>query len=131
MQTQLITGAAIFVLSLVLTSAAGAVFLVKIPPDHFCRVDDAAKANRRWTPINSLLILLKNLLGIIIVFVGIVLSIPGIPGQGLLTILLGLMLIDIPGKRGMEVWILHRRGVLTTINKLRARFDRPPLVFDE
>jgi hypothetical protein len=61
---------------------------------------------------------------------GIALSLPGVPGQGLLTILIGAMLLDFPGKRRCEKWILRRRGVLSTINKLRARRGCPPLILD-
>jgi hypothetical protein len=57
-------------------------------------------------------------------------SVPGVPGQGLLTILIGVMLLDFPGKRRLERWLLRRRGVLAAINKVRARYGRPPLVLD-
>jgi hypothetical protein len=30
-------------------------------------------------------------------------SVPGVPGQGLLTILLGVMLLDFPGRRSLEL----------------------------
>jgi hypothetical protein len=60
--------------------------------------------------------------------VGIVLTLPGVPGQGMLTILLGLMLLDVPGKRRLERRIVGRRRILKAINRLRKRFGRPPLV---
>ena len=69
----------------------------------------------------------KNLLGFLLVALGIVLSLPGVPGQGLLTILIGAMLVNFPGKRACERWLLQRRGVLTTINKLRVKAGRAPL----
>jgi hypothetical protein len=40
------------------------------------------------------------------------------------------MLIDLPGKRKAEKWLLRRRGVLNAINRLRARYGRPALVLD-
>ena len=52
------------------------------------------------------------------------------PGQGLLTILVGLLMLDIPGKRRLELAIVRRGPVLGSINKLRARFRRPPLRVD-
>src|SRR6476620_2309536 len=54
----------------------------------------------------------KNLLGVAIVVLGILLSLPGIPGQGLLTIVIGAMLIDFPGKRRLVKSVARRRGVL-------------------
>lgn len=74
---------------------------------------------------------LKNLLGIGLIAVGLLLSLPGIPGQGLLTILIGLLLVDFPGKRTWERRIIGRRSILPRVNRLRARFGRPPLVLDE
>jgi hypothetical protein len=75
--------------------------------------------------------ILKNLLGVLLVLTGIVLALPGVPGQGLLTILMGLVLIDFPGKRRVERWLISRRGVAEKINRLRAKFGRPPLLLEE
>jgi len=61
---------------------------------------------------------------------GIVLSLPGVPGQGILTILLGIIMLDIPGMRPLEARIIQRPAVLGAINKLRARFSKPPLEVD-
>jgi hypothetical protein len=75
-------------------------------------------------------VILKNLLGIFLILIGIVLSLPGVPGQGLLTILLGLIMLDIPGKRPIEARIISRPTIQNAINKIRARFNKPPLVLD-
>jgi hypothetical protein len=55
-------------------------------------------------------------------------SVPGVPGQGILTILLGIMLLDFPGKRECEYKLVSRPKVLRTINLLRQKFGKPPLV---
>ena len=73
---------------------------------------------------------MKNMLGVALVILGIIMSLPGVPGQGLLTILLGLMLLDLPGKRGWEQKLVKRPKVLQTINQLRGKFGKPPLVLD-
>jgi hypothetical protein len=57
-------------------------------------------------------------------------SLPGVPGQGVLTILLGIMLLDLPGKRRLEQKILKQPKVLKKINSLRQKFSKPPLVLD-
>jgi hypothetical protein len=72
----------------------------------------------------------KNALGILLVLLGVLMSLPGIPGQGVLTILLGIMLLDLPAKRRLESWILKQPQVLEKINRLRHRFSKPPLVLD-
>jgi hypothetical protein len=58
-------------------------------------------------------------------------SLPGVPGQGVLTILLGVMLLDFPGKRNLETRLVRQPRVFRSINALRARFDKPPLILDE
>ena len=68
---------------------------------------------------------LKNLLGIALLGAGIAMLV--LPGQGLLTILLGLALVSFPGKRRLERRMVQLPGVLRTINRLRTRFGRPPL----
>jgi len=75
-------------------------------------------------------VFVKNLLGLLLVALGIVMSIPGVPGQGILTILLGIMLLDFPGKRDLEYRLVSRPRVLNTINKLRHRFGKDSLVLD-
>ena len=59
---------------------------------------------------------------------GILLSLPGVPGQGVLTILLGIMLSDFPGKVRLERKIVSYPKVLQALNKLRERFAKPPLM---
>ena len=65
-----------------------------------------------------------------LILLGLAVSLPGIPGQGLLTILIGLMLIDFPGKHRLERTIISRPKILRTVNRLRARYDKRPLVLD-
>ena len=48
------------------------------------------------------------------------------PGQGLLTLLVGLLLMNFPGKYRLERWLVGRRGVLTALNWLRRRGGHPP-----
>ena len=57
-------------------------------------------------------------------------ALPGVPGQGLLTALIGLTLINFPGKTELERRLIGRPAVLRTVNRLRARFHRPPLELD-
>ena len=74
--------------------------------------------------------LLKNILGVLLIILGLLLSLPGVPGQGLLTILLGLIMIDIPGKRPIEAKIISRPTILAAANQLRAKYKKEPLILD-
>jgi hypothetical protein len=49
--------------------------------------------------------LLKNLLGYALIVAGIVMSVPFIPGQGILTLFVGLAIADWPGKRRFFRWL--------------------------
>ena len=70
----------------------------------------------------------KNALGFILVVAGIIMLV--LPGQGVFTILIGIMLLNFPGKYRLERWIVARRPVLRSINWLRRRAGRAPLVPD-
>ena len=50
-----------------------------------------------------------------------------LPGQGILTILIGLMLLDFPGKRGLERRLVQQPAVWRAINWMRAKAHQPAL----
>ncbi len=50
-----------------------------------------------------------------------------LPGQGILAILLGLMMLEFPGKRGMELWLMRRHRIAQAMNWIRAKAGRSPL----
>ena len=76
-----------------------------------------------------LLLATKNILGVALVAAELVLLF--LPGQGLITILFGLMIMNYPGKFLLERWLVKRPGVLQTINWIRKKYDRDPLVVPE
>ena len=123
-------GVGVFLLSLAFSFAAIAVVMVKIPADYFSSdyKGEFMKGSSwfvRWSAV-----IFKNLFGVFLILLGILLSLPGVPGQGILTILLGIIMIDIPGKRPLEARIIKRPKVRDAINNLRQRFNKPPLILD-
>jgi hypothetical protein len=54
-----------------------------------------------------------------------------LPGQGTLTILIGILFLDISGKYQFEKWIVMHHPVVQSINWLRLRAQRTPLIFEE
>jgi len=54
-----------------------------------------------------------------------------LPGPGLMVVVIGLALLDIPGKRRMLGRVLRIAGVRTVINGLRVRRGRPALKFED
>ena len=126
----ILLGVGLFVASLAVSFGAIAIVMVKIPPNYF-----STHYERDFLPDSPWLVrwgavILKNVFGVFLILLGIVLSLPGVPGQGILTILLGIIMLDIPGKRPIEAKIIQRPAVLAAINKLRARYNKPPLVVD-
>ncbi len=119
-----------FLASLAFTLIVGALIVVNLPQNYFSSRFDGQLFSDSSPLLRLILIPLKNLVGLAMMILGIVLSLPGVPGQGLLTILLGLILLDIPGKRALEARIVGRPAILSVLNKLRARFGKPPLEVD-
>lgn len=98
---------------------AGAVLLAL--PEDYLREGD--RSQRHWASR-----IVRTLLGILLVAVGVVLSVPGVPGQGILTILAGLTLIEFPGRDRLIRALLGRPYVLHAVNRFRVRFNRRPFV---
>ncbi|MFM8271932.1 MAG: hypothetical protein ACKODX_06300 [Gemmata sp.] len=99
--------------------------LARLPADYFVN-PNAQRPIDRHPVLHGLVVLVRNVMGYILIVLGGLMSLPGVPGQGLLTILMGVMLIDFPGKRRFQVWLVTRRVVLTGVNRLRARAGQPP-----
>ncbi|MDQ2977214.1 MAG: hypothetical protein M3R69_17605 [Acidobacteriota bacterium] len=123
-------GALLFLVTFAVSLGIVSIILVKIPATYFHQAHSREFWVDRHPAIRFLGFLAKNLLGILLVALGIVMSIPGVPGQGILTILLGIMLLDFPGKRKLEYKLVSRPTVFKAINKLRHRFGKPELVLD-
>lgn len=124
-------GVGLFLGSLVISFAAIAIVMVKVPPHYF-----SSRHDRDFLPDSPWLVrwgavIAKNVAGVLLILLGIVLSLPGVPGQGILTILLGLIFLDIPGKRPLEARIIKRPAVLSAINNLRVKYNKPPLELDD
>lgn len=123
---ELAVGVGIAVVSIVLSTIAGIVVVLRLPADYF--VDEKAPVPvgpARFTHVARRVG--KNLLGVVLVLVGAVLSLPGVPGQGLLTMLVGVSLLDVPGKRRFERRLVGFPRVLGALNRIRRRFRRAAL----
>lgn len=102
------------------------VFVTRIPPDYFSAPGAPRAGSEGRHPTVALLLRLgRNALGAVLVAAGIAMLV--LPGQGVLTILLGLMLVDFPGKRRVERALVARPNVFDALNWLRAKAGRPPL----
>ena len=117
----------VFLLTFVVSLSAVAVVVVRLPADYF-RHEYVSPLAERHSVVRWVGVAVKNMLGAFLVLLGLLLSLPGIPGQGLLTILIGVMLLNFPGKRRLERRLVSLPRVLAAINALRARFGKPALL---
>jgi hypothetical protein len=114
--------ALVFVASPVL---AGLV-VARLPNDYFVR---RQRRTPVWQPkipgLRLLVVAGKNLLGALLVVAGMVMLVT--PGQGLLSIAVGLMMLNFPGKYRLERWLITRKAVWRSANWLRRRFGKDEL----
>jgi hypothetical protein len=99
--------------------------LVRLPTDFF-----DTRVPRRWMenhhPVLRLLgHIVKNVVGAIFVFAGFLMLF--LPGQGILTMLIGVTMLDFPGKRKLEAKMIGQPAVLSAVNTMRQKFGKPPL----
>ena len=101
------------------------IILIRLPSDYFSYRRRKPRMQVRHPFVAVLLTLVKNVLGLTFVAAGIAMLV--LPGQGILTILVGLMLLDFPGKYRAEQWLVSHASVLRSINWIRSRARKPPL----
>lgn len=124
-QNQILWALGIFVLSLVISSLACIFVILRLPETYFHSERPPLEQIRpQWR--RTLGTFVKNLVGVALVILGLVMALPGIPGQGLLTMFIGVVLLDFPGKRALERRIISRPSILHMCNRLRARFGKKP-----
>jgi len=68
-------------------------------------------------------------LGGLLVLLGIVLLVT--PGQGLVSIVAGLAIMDFPHKHTLLKRMVGQKHVLQSVNRLREKCNRPPLRMPE
>lgn len=116
---------AISAVTFVGTLALVPILVARIPSDYFTRARRNPATRRLPQAVRLPLLALKNLLGLLLLLMGIAMLV--LPGQGILTMIIGLMLMNFPGKFRLECWLVGRPAVLKSINWLRARRHRPPI----
>ena len=100
--------------------------LVRLPADYF-----DIRVPRPWMQNHHPVLriaghIVKNAAGAVFVFAGFLMLF--LPGQGVLTMLIGISMLDFPGKRKLEAKMIGQATVLSVINKMRKHRGKPPLV---
>lgn len=100
------------------------VLIVRMSADYFMRGKKSAFAESH-PAVRVIGVGLKNILGLLLLAISILMLF--VPGQGLLTMLFGLSLMDFPGKRALEVRLVRLPKVHRAINWIRRKNSREPL----
>lgn len=127
-----LAGIAWFVISVILFNAILIILVIVLPADYFSRRREKRiplSGGRKFFGWCGIIV--KNIVGGLLALAGIPLIFPGVPGPGLLLIVIGVSLLDFPGKRRMQSTLLGKPSVRRGIDSLRNRFGRPPLILDD
>ena len=113
------------IVSLVVASVLATWFVAQLPADYFLPEHRQRKRGEHWV-IRLVLLIVKNVVGIVLIIAGFIMLFT--PGQGLLTLLAGLLLTNFPGKYALERMLAQQPRVMAVLNWLRARRRQPPFV---
>ena len=117
-------------LMLVVSLVAFPLVVINLPRDYFVRERrDPAHQIRRHPLVWGSLTVVKNIVGFTLVLAGIAMLV--LPGQGILTILVGLALTNFPGKFTVERRLVSRPAVARALNRIREMAGRPRLELPE
>ncbi len=123
-----------------LTAASAVIFVfflaavpwlvAQIPEDYFAaeKRPERQRAGNHSYALLLMLPVVKNALGGMLVLTGVALLV--LPGQGLFTIMLGLALMNFPGKFKLQRWLISRGPVLRMVNGLRRKKGQPELFLE-
>lgn len=100
--------------------------VVRIPVDYFA---ETKRQSSVWAEqhiiVRWIIKLVKNLLGGVFILLGLAMLV--LPGQGLLTLLIGVLLLNFPGKYRFERWLIQRPSIFRAVAWLRQRAGREQL----
>lgn len=125
---QLLVWAGVISLIVFILSLLSLPWLVsQIPEDYFLPKKRQPADWKRLHPVIRLLALVgKNLIGCGLIVAGLLMLF--LPGQGILTLVMGLLLVDYPGKFRLERKLVKTPAILNSLNWLRRKAKKPPLV---
>lgn len=100
-------------------------WLVALIPTNYFIKKNMVKSKKSYSFIWLISVIVKNLIGYTLILGGLLMLV--LPGQGLFTILMGLILSNYPGKYNIERRFISIPSVLRTVNWLRKKSNKPPL----
>ena len=105
------------------------VLIISFLPEDYFKSENrnliSSVQNSRYPLLKLLVLITKNFFGVLLLLSGILMLV--LPGQGILTIITGLVFMDYPGKYKFERKPLRQKGVINSINWIRSRLSKPSL----
>jgi len=121
----MLSAAAMFIVTL----AVVPLLIIRLPSDYFAHSRRLREdLDPRHPAVRVTFIVVKNVVGALLIAVGIAMLV--LPGQGLLTIVIGLTLVDFPGKYRVERAVVRQHTVHRAIDWIRTKAGKPPLELD-
>ncbi|WPE16951.1 PGPGW domain-containing protein [Candidatus Thioglobus autotrophicus] len=110
--------AVVFVLTLLLTP-----YLLGLIASDYFTMENPHKLEIKHIG-HIIAVIIKSVIGLALLLAGIIMLVT--PGQGVISILLGLFLMEFPGKRKLELKIINHDPTFKTLNWLREKASKPP-----
>ncbi len=102
----------------------------RLSDEFFIRYRQRVGQRRRRHPVLTFLLwLLRNSIGVVLLGSGLVMLV--LPGQGILTILVGIALMDFPGKHRLLERFVKLKQVRRSLNWIRRKAGKPEFVFKD
>lgn len=100
--------------------------IINLSPEYFSS-KRRSMINYKNPVIRYLVLILKNILGFFFIILGIIMLF--IPGQGLLSITIGIFFINFPGKKRLEYIFFSNPKINKAINHIRRKAGKQELRF--
>ncbi len=102
----------------------------RLSDEFFIRHRQRVGQRRKRHPVLTFLLwLLRNSIGVVLLGSGLVMLV--LPGQGILTILVGIALMDFPGKYRLLERFVKLKQVRRSLNWIRRKAGKPEFVFKD
>ena len=100
-------------------------FIIHLPTNYFAQKKVQGILRKLPFPLNTIVLIIKNIAGFLLLLLGVLFLFT--PGQGLLTIFTGLILMNFPGKRRLELFLVRKKSILNAMNWIRFQAGKEAL----
>jgi len=100
----------------------------RLPADYFILHRQVVEERHRRHPaLAKLIFLARNIIGILLFLAGTAMLF--LPGQGIITMLIGISFMDFPGKNRVVDYLVRQQKIAGAMNWMRRKQKKPPFAF--